>query len=479
MTVDNAQACMTAFSRYMKDRYSFDIGSDKVPIDPKKIVFQVMQQVHKSTDPGSQVPIKTLNNIVLNTARDFYVNEFRLDARQQPPQHKSEPKLPEALVAKREVQVDPEDFMQQVEKIRQSRQESNAPPPMISVESIDCNTTSSAQDVLIPPKAVSKHIVEKFLSVNGFDRPWDSQKLRFQFSVEIGDGANTRNIHWIEVSKLIVPMEIHDTRSIANVPKQHFNYSFNMSFPFVSLHIDEISGVYDGTTNSITSSAFCQLSYDNAFMSRYGRGFVILKPMSSERKYFYPSPLGSLGRMSFAIRRPNGALWNHSMDSYTVWHVSYEPINVSYLRITPSKYHDKNEFFVSDTIGITGYVLTRPSNATLPQSAYNAFMAFINRPEGHEILQPSQPNDQGFYQGFYIQAPGQFDADQGKFLVDRDLIDAMNESNNAVEPFLTPFSNGSMINQSLQVSMVFKMGVEQGDASAAFFAATENKQAAH
>jgi hypothetical protein len=462
MTVDNAQACVSAFSRYMKDRYEFDISSDKVPIDPKKIVFQVMQQVHKSTDESSNTPVKTLNNIVLNMARDFYVNEFRLDAART----KSEPKLPEALVAKREVQVDPEAFMQQVEKIRQTRQETNvnqsintllAPVP---VE----DKTEDNKDIIIPSKTVSKRIVEKFLSVNGFDRPWESQKARFQFNVEIADGANTRNIHWIEVSKLIVPMEIHDTRSIANVPKQHFNYSFNMSFPFVSLHIDEISGVYDGTTNSITSSAFCQLSYDNAFMSRYGRGFVILKPMSSERKYFYPNPLGSLGRLSFAIRRPNGALWNQSTDSYMLWHVTYEPINVSYLRVTPSKYHDKNEFFVSDTIGITGFVLNRPATATQPQSSYNAFMAFINRPEGHEILQPSQPNDQGFYQGFYIQAPGYFDANQGKFIVDSALIEAMNESNNDAEPFLTPFDNGSIINQSLQVSMVFKMGVEQGDA---------------
>lgn len=84
---------------------------------------------------------------------------------------------------------------------------------------------------------------------------------------------------------------------------------------------------------------------------------------------------------------------------------------------------------------------------------------------GHTILQATQPNDQGFNQGFHIQAPGTFDSALGQFNPDSSLIDALNEYINSITPLLTPFSNGSIVNQSLQVAMTFRFGMEMGDAA--------------
>ena len=51
---------------------------------------------------------------------------------------------------------------------------------------------------------------------------------------------------------------------------------------------------------------------------------------------------------------------------------------------------------------------------------------FINRSEGHEIVQIGKANTQGFHNNFYILAPGMLDQLNGKMVLDSEILDAIN-----------------------------------------------------
>jgi len=79
------------------------------------------------------------------------------------------------------------------------------------------------------------------------------------------------------------------------------------------------------------------------------------------------------------------------------------------------------------------------------------FNDFINRKQGHEVKEIGNPNDYGFFRTFYIQAPGIFDKEQGRFVLDDDIIATLNIYNNQVD-FCNPATptNGVIMNNSLQ-----------------------------
>ena len=52
----------------------------------------------------------------------------------------------------------------------------------------------------------------------------------------------------------------------------------------------------------------------------------------------------------------------------------------------------------------------------------NGLTAFINRPEGHELVQLGTANDQGFFKAFYVLAPGVLDQSAGRIIIDSKMI---------------------------------------------------------
>jgi hypothetical protein len=101
----------------------------------------------------------------------------------------------------------------------------------------------------------------------------------------------------------------------------------------------------------------------------------------------------------------------------------------------------------------------------MPSLTVDAFNAFINRPQGHEIKQIGGTNDDGYFRSFYIQAPGNFNRMIGKFVLDTDMISVLNEYNSQInfcDP-LTP-SNGFILNNSLQNTISLKVEMLVDDA---------------
>jgi hypothetical protein len=282
------------------------------------------------------------------------------------------------------------------------------------------------------------------------------EEVTMAADVDANIQTNFKNIHSIQVTKVIIPLDIllENTQSVGVGNKVLFNNNFNLNFPYVLLQIDEFKDMYEGTDDVIRKS-FCQLVFENSYQSGNGRGYVVLTPVQHEKKVFLPTALSTLPSLNISLLRPNGELINKSQDGYTMLKVEYEPFNSTYLKVVTNKYFDKNEFFKGDTILIRKYNLFK---ITGDQDAghIQAFNDFLNRESGHEVTEIGDANNSGFYRTFYIRAPGKFNEDSGSYDVEQNLIDQVVLFNNNFELCDAPM-NGFILNISLQNSISMKI----------------------
>jgi hypothetical protein len=282
------------------------------------------------------------------------------------------------------------------------------------------------------------------------------EEITMAADVDANIQTNFKNIHSIQVSKVIIPLDIllENTQSVGLGNKVLFNNNFNLNFPYVLLQIDEFKDMYEGTDDVIRKS-FCQLVFENSYQSGNGRGYVVLAPVQHEKKVFLPTALSTLPSLNISLLRPNGELINKSQDGYTILKVEYEPFNSTYLKVVTNKFFDKNEFFKGDTILIRKYNLFK---ITEGQDAghIQAFNDFLNRESGHEVTEIGDANDNGYYRTFYIRAPGQFNEDSGAYDIEQNQIDQVVLFNTNFELCDAPM-NGFILNISLQNSISMKI----------------------
>ncbi len=504
---ENLKMLVNISKKYMEDKYNFIIEDEKFL---KKLTYQIMNDVAEECR-GSNVPLDKKNIVVLNGVKNYYIKNYKLLNNNKPniqnltrdkdifgsrpininniiPSnskfgHESNPEMIKdvnRIISERENEIptknipdinkltpatketaeENEIFMKKLKELEEQREKdidaniterqkvdiethamldvSKHDPKSIYIqqENVVIDEPKAHKELTINPKTSQLRIIQKYINVSSQDRYWwNDDLLRYNYSVSLS--SRYRNIDSITVGKVIIPDEIIQL----NDPiKQSFNYDFNMAFPYLLLNIEEFSDVYDGS-NDVIRRSFCKLIFYKAYKGQNGRGYVILKPEQKEKKYFYPAPLTVLNKLSISIRKPSGQLLNKSIDNYKISSITYDIAKPKYLKITTNVYYDKNEFFAGDTIIIKKLINTQELDD------------FINRSEGHDILESGIPNANGFYNSFYIQCPGEFDNITGQFNINNNLINS-----------LTGYdcSNSYLMNLSLQnsISMTLDMIVD-------------------
>jgi hypothetical protein len=337
------------------------------------------------------------------------------------------------------------------------------------VPATDVPTQSTS---LVIDQPVQRATQYKYLTINGFDRDWTNamQKKRFSYSIDFSQlNNNYRNITSIKFSKLIIPNEIIEFKSVMNMPKFVHHHDHKLAYPYLLFQVNEIGDMCDGFSQQVQKS-FAQFVYDKSYKCPNGRGYIILVPAQDETKVFYPQSLSSIQRLTFSILKPNGTLFNNNKDDYNVFKVEYEHYNTLYIKIVTDKYFDKNEFFIGDSILVTDYIMypplapapSHPSHCGSVSAADYSIMAeFVNRPEGHEIVQLGEANDNGFYRSFYVLAPCELDQSIGKLVVKKELVEALKEYNKLSMPRV----QGAIINTSLQSVISMTVGTDVVDRS--------------
>ena len=276
-----------------------------------------------------------------------------------------------------------------------------------------------------------------------------------------------KDIYSISITNVCIPTEIFhnyvNTNIINSLQSNNVNnYNFNFNFPYILCNIDEFQDIYDGTDDTIRK-AFCQLQYDNLIKTPNGRGYIILKPVQKEIKYFHPNPLSTLPTLNISLTKPNGELINISEDGVSIQTISV--FQNYYLKITTKEFFDKDAFYHGDYVRIKNFNLYQINNL-ISRENVTIFNNFINRKEGHAIYEIGEPNADGYFNSFHIFGMGEFNKSIGKFEVNNSIIDTVSEFNNHLvnnnffdSDSFKDYENGYLLNMSLQntISLTVEM----------------------
>jgi hypothetical protein len=293
-------------------------------------------------------------------------------------------------------------------------------------------------------KIVSYREIENNLFIYSADRDWlrNNKENRYSFTVNFDPAANSqsfgpslaaqqkfKNIVRIELVKAILPGESLDVTIHRTKESQYTttNYQDNiLNLPYISVRVAELENNNYGTDNFLDRS-FGVLQYDaqwisdTATQSTCTKGFLAMIPKFLKcQKEYYPTPLSTLQKMTIDLRRPNGELVSTAPDTFDIGgilapqfgeiigttfpftnSIKYAASPLKYNIMVPGnttgspanfyintiKYFSKFEICPGDRIVISGYTYTDDAlnNNTYGQSL-RAFCNWINRPEGHIVL---------------------------------------------------------------------------------------------
>ncbi|KAG1667149.1 hypothetical protein FOA52_004144 [Chlamydomonas sp. UWO 241] len=320
----------------------------------------------------------------------------------------------------------------------------------------NANEATETQRVL-QARPAEGHEAVRYVMINGFDRDWRVHKLRHEFPIDFTTVGNYKHVTMIKFTNLILPCE----NITSAKPQLISTFDMKMSFPYVLLRVEELEKQYVGMNNASRNTSVCFI-YENSYKCTNGRSYIILKPAQHETLYTNMA----LSRLNFSIRRPTGALISNVTDSHEVQKVEYELYNQLYLKVVMTKYYDKTEFNVGDNVKASGYKIYKPdpSSDTTAAPDYNKINDFINRDEGHDIMQLGEPNEFGFYRNFYVTGPNTFDSVNGKLVVDKNMVDALKNYNLLVVSSAST-GIGAAINTSIQpvIHMTFQQNLNVTD----------------
>ena len=327
---------------------------------------------------------------------------------------------------------------------------------------------SSRDGTILPPPKLT-HTVVRYLAVNGADRDLSSDPYRFQFTFRTGGRQRSQslqksytNIAWIESTRIILPMEVVQATGSVVMPKGFYNLAYSFAYPYVMLMIDGFDDIYDGSNDTMRRT-FCTFIYDNEYKGPNGRGYLMLRPAQNERKTYPQAPLGVLPNLKLSIVKPNGTLFNNSRDGYTVSDFVYEPQNRLFIKVVVDQYWDRNEYWVGDMINLSGLEVRVVSPSASAAPYVSALQTYLTRHEGFEIVQLGTSNPQGFYNSFYVLAPGVLDQTHGQVIVDQNLLGVVSSLVDGTVAISKP---AQLLNASLQPVVTMRVGCLSGNAPA-------------
>ena len=300
-------------------------------------------------------------------------------------------------------------------------------------------------------KIVSYREIENNLFLYSADRDWlrNNKENRYSFTVQFDPAANGqsfgptlaaqqkfKNIVRIELVKAIMPGEGLDVTVNRTSEESSTGQSTNTSYqdnilnmPYVTVRVAELENNNYGTDNFL-DRCFGVLQYDAQWISdhvtqsHHSRGFLGMIPKFLKcQKDYYPTPLSTLQKMTVDIRRPNGELVSSSPDTFdiggvlacqsggvygTTFPFTVDLIDSIYNVMVPDSsaalqpanfyvntatYFSKFEICKGDRIQISGYTY---SEAALMDPTYGSslrsFCQWINRPEGHIVVNTAFTN---------------------------------------------------------------------------------------
>jgi hypothetical protein len=393
----------------------------------------------------------------------------------------------------------------------------NANPTITEPEFSSPQKLNLQQDILIrQDNIVSYREIENNLFVYSGDRDWlkNIRENRYSFTVNF-DPANNgqslpaspasqqkfKNITRIELVKAIMPAEAIDvliTQDLSNgsaIPVTTYQNNI-LSFPFITVQIQELDGNNYGTDNFLDRS-FGVLQYDANWYSdpdsltnsQDSRGYLAMIPkfMKCQRVY-HPTPMATLQKMTISLVRPDGNLISSVTDTLDIYNIyggnnfavtaSLPDFTTSlysgavatdpyYFFIETTKYFSRFQISVGDRIQIAGYNYNTTGTTAAP--VLTGFSTWVNSTQGHLVaaigyIDPATgtyydgANSVGFANVIIIQARFADPTDGSVSLSPFTGITSAlyNQYNNLLLP-------RRLINQNRQIQLVFRIITREMD----------------
>jgi hypothetical protein len=317
----------------------------------------------------------------------------------------------------------------------------NANPTLVLPEAIQTRPPLP-QDIIKPQSDVVSYRDNEYnLFIYSADRDWvnNTTENRYNFSVNFDPANNKRtnasgyglspstyvkfkNIARIELVKVIMPTEgievlTEKSSSTAYLTNSNINV---FAYPYLQIRIDELNTNGFGTNDGL-NNAFGVVSYDAYWASDSSlnnRGFTRLIPKFLKcQKIYYPTPLATLQKLTIQIQKPDGTLLSSGSDAMDVsgivtsaqlftgtntklaWEncstvdatgTNYRDVSGEYLWIQTKSWF--SQFAVTQGDRIVFQNVAYPSSFTPTGMAMNDFLNYINRPEGHLVVDIAQSN---------------------------------------------------------------------------------------
>jgi hypothetical protein len=347
-----------------------------------------------------------------------------------------------------------------------------------------------------------------YIIVNSADRDWLNEPLdnsnRYNFNVKFGKHDNSASIN--NIYKNITSIELVN----AFMPKDNVLIPFDsrpyidiLTYPYLVLKIPELTNVFRGTNNS-TDNAFSVLVYDKKhdsqvlsndfitgsntivqsaperqFYSEYNKSYYKYIPAYFEKKVYDNQPLASLSHMSINVVNPNNENINVMRDVMAIEDIDFTPVTATnleysgtnsypgdtsaasreYIKISVEQSFSNKLYRLGDNIKLGGFT-------TVTGSSDNevALAEYLNRPEGHYILNLQQSNleagaNQGFINDLYIAPPGDISINTNASLNSSTYI-----GNSDIDTLSNISTlNSRLLNTHLQTHFLFKINTREGD----------------
>jgi len=281
-------------------------------------------------------------------------------------------------------------------------------------------------DVLIRQEDILAYKENEYnLHIYSADRDWLTNKNqnRYNFTVTF-DPANNgngfgyaptasvkfKNITRIELVKSILPIEGLDiVQTVTNTTGPVYGTALNiniLSFPYLNIYIPELDTNNFGT-DTYLNQAFAAVQYDANWVSDNNAaskgGFLAMIPKFLKcQKVYTPTPLATLQKLSISIQRPDGCLVSDTLDTLdianvmssrwlttggglTVTGTDYDIAAGTYLWINTATWFSRFMVNQGDRIQFKG--ITFPASYTGNEAAKNDLIAFLQRPQGHIVVQ--------------------------------------------------------------------------------------------
>jgi hypothetical protein len=338
-------------------------------------------------------------------------------------------------------------------------------------------------------RIVNYRELESNLFIYSADRDWlrNNKENRYSFTVNFDPAANGqsfgptlasqqkfKNIVRIELVKCIMPGESLDVTVDYNGSTFSTSYQDNiLNFPYVTVRVAELENNNYGTDNFLDRS-FGVLQYDAQWLSdtttqsTCTKGYLAMIPKFLKcQKEFYPTPLSTLQKMTVDIRRPNGELVSDSPDTFDIGGIvanvgaagsgqnfpfninlggsaSYSVLSGSdpyYFFINTTTYFSKFDICKGDRIQISGYTYTDAAlNDPNFGGALRTFSNWINRPEGHIVVNIAYSNAPGTI------ADGTNNVGYANFIVIQSRYQNPSTGSTALNPFISSTNIGNVLN---------------------------------